>query len=101
MRFCIVHHVSVGHPLGENPETMWVHGYRNPQQLQDVRMGQVFPTDDLSAQPLGGGSTIVTRDVEQDTLNILSESASLIFRRLMATGDPKYSPSLTSADPPR
>jgi len=47
--FCILHHIPAGHPLGKNAETVWVCGYRNPQQRQDVRMGQIFPTDDLSA----------------------------------------------------
>ena len=58
----------MGHPLGENAETKWAYGHRNPQQRQDVRMGQVFPTDDLSTQPLDGSWTIVTSEVDRKHL---------------------------------
>ena len=52
---CILHHVSVGHPLGENEEREQVRGHRDSQQREDVRMGQIFPTNDLSTQPLSEG----------------------------------------------
>ena len=44
----ILHHITVGHPLSENVEALWVCKNGNPQERQDVWMGQVFPTDDLS-----------------------------------------------------
>ena len=32
--FRILYDIPVGHPLGEDVETMWVYGDRNPQQRQ-------------------------------------------------------------------
>ena len=50
---CVLYHIPSRHPLSENAKTTWVCRNRNPEQRQDVRMGQMFPADDLSTQPPG------------------------------------------------
>ena len=46
------HDVTVGHPLGDHRESPNFKGVRNPNEAENVGMGQIFPRDNLFAEPL-------------------------------------------------
>jgi len=48
----ILHDVSVGHPFGDHRETPILEGIRDPDEIEDVWMGQVLPHDHLLAEVL-------------------------------------------------
>ena len=39
----ILHDVTVGHPFRNHREPPFLEGVRNPNKIEDIRMGQVLP----------------------------------------------------------
>ena len=50
----VLHYVAVGHPFGDRGEPSILEGVRNPDEIEDVGVGQVLPQGNFFAKALHG-----------------------------------------------
>ena len=101
----IFHDISVEHPLRNSGKLPFIHVPLDPNEFQDVRMGQRIPEENFFAELLGRMVRTVFQAAGRIswTLTFLISRKSSRFATLMvftATRHPWYVPVLTSANPP-